>query len=240
MVRIKGILFSAMRRILLALKDRGVTERLAKSLGSPEYKIYTSASMDEAMEIFRAEEPDLVLAELNLPPTGGDALCIDIKKNFPGNQTFVILACGTSAAELKKCGKSEADSYVKTPLDPDDIARRINSILQKDVWRAHRVLVKVRVEGSFNSEEFFCTSRNLSVTGIFLETDKSLARGDKVYCSFFLPDTERIRTDCRIMRVEKGEDGRNAYGAEFIELDDSQKKDIEDFIQGQREIGNMI
>ncbi len=229
-----------MRRILIALKDGGFTEQLVESLDSPEYKIFTSASMEEAMDIFRAEEPDLVLAELDLPPSGGDALCIDIKNNFPGNNTFVILACGTSAAELRKCGKSGADSYVRTPIKPDEIARRINAILQKESWRAHRVLVKVKVESSFKSEEFFCTSRNLSATGIFLETDKSLARGDVVNCSFFLPDAERIRTNCRIVRVDKGEDSKHAYGAEFIEFDDSQKKTIKDFIQSQREIGNMI
>ena len=229
-----------MRRILIALKNRGSTEQLAKALDSSVYKVYTSASLEEAMEIYRAEEPDLVLAELDLPPSGGDALCIDIKKNFPGSNTFVILACGTSAAELRKCGKSGADSYVSKPIKPEDIVRRINAILQKDTWRAHRVLVKVRVDSSFNSEEFFCTSRNLSVTGIFLETEKSLARGDKVHCDFFLPDTERIRTDCRIMRVEKGEDGKHAYGAEFIELDESQTMNIVEFIQSQREIGNMI
>lgn len=229
-----------MRRILLALKDGEAAEKLAESLDSPEYKVFTSASMEEAMDIFRAEEPDLVLAELNLPPSGGDALCIDIKKAFPNNNTFVILACGTSAAELRKCGMSGADSYVRTPIEPADIVRRINAILQKNEWRAHRVLVKVRVESSFRSEEFFCTSRNLSATGIFLETDKSLARGDIVNCSFFLLDTERIRTNCRIMRVEKGEDSKHAYGAEFIEFDDSQRKIIDDFIKKQREIGNMI
>ena len=229
-----------MRRILIALKDGGSTERLVESLDSPEYKIFTSASMEEAMDIFRAEEPDLVLAELALPPSGGDALCIHIKNNFPDNHTFVILACGTSAAELRKCGRSGADSYVRTPIEPDAITRRINAILQKESWRAHRVLVKVQVESSFKSEEFFCTSRNLSATGIFLETDKSLARGDVVHCSFFLPDTERIRTDCRIVRVEKEKGSKQAYGAEFMELDDSQKINIEDFIQSQREIGNMI
>ena len=229
-----------MRRILIALKDGGFAEQLASALDTPEYKIFTSASMVEAMDIFRAEEPDLVLAELDLPPNGGDALCKDIKMNFPGNNTFVILACGKSAAELRKCGKSGADSYVRTPIAPDDIVRRINAILQKDVWRAHRVLVKVRIESSFKSEEFFCTSRNLSATGIFLETDKSLARGDIVNCSFFLPDAERIRTNCRIVRVNKGEDSKHAYGAEFMEFDDYQRKTIDDFIQSQREIGNMI
>ncbi len=214
--------------------------QLSGSLDCPEFKIFTSASVSEALDIFKAEEPDLVLAELDFPPSGGDALCIDIKKNFPGNNTFVILACGTSAAELKKCGMSGADSYVKTPIEPDAIKRRINAILQKEKWRAHRVLVKVRVESSFRSEEFFCTSRNLSSTGIFLETDKPLARGDVVNCSFFLPDAERIRTNCRIVRVDKGMHNKHAYGAEFIEIDQSEKKIIDDFIQSQREIGNMI
>ncbi len=89
-----------MRRILIALKDGGVTEQLRQLLDSPEYKVFTSGTFEEAMDVFRAEEPDLVLAELDLPPNGGDLLCKDIKKNFPNNNTFVILACGATAATL--------------------------------------------------------------------------------------------------------------------------------------------
>ena len=229
-----------MRRILIALKDGGATEQLRQLLDSPEYKIFTSGTFEEAMEVFRAEEPDLVLAELDLPPNGGDLLCKDIKKSLPSNNTFVILACGATAAELRKCGRSGADSYVRTPINPEDITRRINSILQTDVWRAHRVLVKVRVESSFQSEEFFCTSHDLSATGILLETEKSLARGDIIHCSFFLPDMERIRTACRVVRIIKGDNAKQSYGAEFIKLDEHQLSIVNEFISIQRGFGNII
>jgi c-di-GMP-binding flagellar brake protein YcgR len=102
------------------------------------------------------------------------------------------------------------------------------------------VLVKVRVETSYRSDEFFCTSRNLSNTGILLETEKSLARGDTINCSFFLPDVERIRTDCLIIRIERAKEGKYTYGAEFIELDEHQSKQISEFISREREVGNII
>ncbi|KKL17454.1 hypothetical protein LCGC14_2485410, partial [marine sediment metagenome] len=43
-----------MRRILIALKDGGATEQLRQLLDSPEYKIFTSGTFEEAMEVFRA------------------------------------------------------------------------------------------------------------------------------------------------------------------------------------------
>ena len=229
-----------MRRILIALKDGGSQEQLRQLLDSSDYKIFTSSSFEEAMEIFQTEEPDLVLADLDLPSKGGHELCMDIKKSFPDKNTFVILACGATAAELRKCGISGADSYVKTPLDLEAVVKRINTILQKAIWRAPRVLVKVRIESSFRSEEFFCTSHNISASGILLETDKSLARGDLIHCSFFLPDMERIRTDCRVMRVGKGKDGKASYGTEFINLDEQQLSMMQEFIATQRETGNII
>jgi DNA-binding response OmpR family regulator len=229
-----------MRRILIALKDQGVSKRLDEMLEPSGYKLYLAGSFEEAAELYKAEAHDLVIAELDIPGSGGDKLCIHIKKSFPEHNTFVILACGATAAELRKCGKSGADSYVKTPIEPDDIVRRVNAILQKDTWRAPRVLVKVRVATSFKSEEFFCTSHNLSVTGIFIETDKSLARDDIIHCSFYLLDMDRIRADCKVVRVGKAKNGMHAYGVEFVSLDGTQKEVLEEFIAKQRETGNIV
>jgi len=230
-----------MRRILIVLKDSETAERLKEQVASLGYKVYVARSVEKALVMYAEEGHDLVLAELDLPGgKGGDKLCIDIKSSFPQNNTFVILACGATDAELKKCGRSGADSYLRTPIDPDEAAQRINTILKKIDWRAPRVLVKIRVESSLHSQEFYGTTKNISSTGMLLETEKSLARNDLIHCAFYLLDQERIVTPCRVVRVSKAIGGMHTYGTEFTELDNSQQDIISEFIIREREAGNMI
>ena len=121
-----------MRRILLALNENATAAKLSEHLSTMDYKVYIAESFEKALVMYAEESHDLLMAELELPgESGGDKLCIDIKSRFPDNKTFVILACGASAAELKKCGRSGADSYLRTPVDPQDAAKRINAILKK-------------------------------------------------------------------------------------------------------------
>jgi DNA-binding response OmpR family regulator len=228
-----------MRRILLAEKDLKAAKTqkaLLINKGGVEVTIVQTAQ--EALEMMNAQSFDLLLADLDLPKGGGDALCSTVKEK--GWKTFVILACSGHLPDLKKCGRCGADAYMETPVDPVDLDMRTDRILQVTNWRAPRVLVKVTVDGVFGLEDFFCTSRNLSASGILLETDKSLARGDTIKCSFFLPDMDRIEADCSVVRVDKPSEGVHFYGAEFVQLDANQTELVNTFILREREAGNII
>ena len=229
-----------MKRILLALKDKHASEQLEGLLADSGHKVFVASSHDNALGMYAEEKHDLVVADLNLDGGGGDNLCIHIKTGPAADSTFVILACGAATGELKKCGRSGADSYATVPVDPVDLTRRINTILKKTNWRAPRVLVKMKVDSSLGSKEFYGTTMNISTTGMLLETDKSLAREDLIFCAFYLPDQERITTRCRVVRVGKARGGRHEYGTEFLELDDGQQAELEEFIHRERETGNII
>ncbi|MBI5102124.1 MAG: PilZ domain-containing protein [Nitrospirae bacterium] len=80
------------------------------------------------------------------------------------------------------------------------------------------------------SESFFCYSRDISSSGILIETDKVLEKGTIISCSFFLPNSERIVTDAEIMRAVPLGNKTFQYGARFTKIDAPARSAIDTFV----------
>ena len=65
---------------------------------------------------------------------------------------------------------------------------------------------------------------------MLLETDKPLAKGDTVSCSFFLPNSERIGAEGEIVRVVRKAVRTFQYGVRFVALLPEYRSAIETFI----------
>jgi CheY-like chemotaxis protein len=194
--------------------------------------VYTVKTAEDALALHAEEHADFIIADLNLPEMGGDTLCTRIRSDDELKRVYISLVCNGRKSELQRCGKCGANNYIKLPLDTSDIAERIDRVLELAGNRAERVLVKITVNGMYNHESFFCTSRNISATGMLIETDKTLARGESISCSFFLPDTERVEAMGTVVRIATGEeDAAHAYGIAFSDITDEARNAIHSFIK---------
>jgi CheY-like chemotaxis protein len=225
---------------MLAEETRSRVEEQKSILGRRSLEVLTAETAEAALALLQESPVDLLLADLDLQKMGGDALCAAVKGGSNGGQrTYVILACSGKKSELERCGACGADAYIRRPIDPEALSARVSAILGLPERRATRVLVKVTVQGSYHSEPFYCTSEDISITGILLESDKSLARGDMIDCAFFLPESERITVSCEVMRIAKVREGKHHYGAVFVDILDDARKTIEEFIERERAAGNF-
>lgn len=180
-------------------------------------KLFTASTTDEALMLHIKEKADFIVADLSLPMIGGDGLCSEIRANEDLKRVYVTLVCSGKIEELHRCGECGANNYITKPIDSAELIDRMVRVLELTSKRAERILVKVSVKGIFNNEAFFCSSRNISATGMLIETDKALAIGDTIRCSFFLPDTERVEAEAGVVRITKGEiEGSHGYGVEFM------------------------
>lgn len=227
-----------MKKVLTVTPSLELEENDTKRLTQNSVELKQVATGKEAQEILGSSHYDVVVAELNLPDMSGDKLCCSIKESDV--DTYVLLACSGKKSELKACGRCGADAHLQTPIDPDTLIQRISSILKVPSKRATRVLVKAKVNSSIHSEPFFSISHNISVSGMMLEAEQSLAMGDIISCSFYLPESERLLASCKVVRVIKPKGTSNQYGVEFLELDEDNRTLIESFIMQEREAGNFF
>lgn len=203
------------------------------------FKALTATTAEDALLLHKKEAADAIIAELDIPNMGGDRLCDIIREDKDAKKVYFGIVCAGRKSDLERCGRCGADSMIKTPVDTMALADRISRVLDVPNRRAFRVLVKVTVLGKYKSEPFFCTSENISITGMKMETDKALAKGDLISCSFFLPDADRVEVDGEIVRIERAENNAHCYGVNFIRIENGNKAVIDDFVNKERLQGNF-
>ena len=183
-----------------------------------EFHTFTASSAEEALAIHEDLRMDLLVVDIDFPRMGGDGLCSLIKEDPELKRVYVSLVCHGKKAELERCSNSGADSYIKKPPKLDTVTNKICRILNSTMRKDRRMLIKVTLQGIFKKAPFFCVSRDFSASGILFETDKTLAKGDRMQLSFILPDKERIMIWGEIMRVAEGNEMLYRYGLAFVDV----------------------
>ncbi len=220
-----------MNKIFVYEELHPVIEAHPSLLSRNNVRLFTAPTAEEALEIHRAERMDLIVADLDMPRMGGDKLCLSIRQGGDAlNKVYVMIACSGRKDELRRLEKCGANTYIKKPFDLPHLLEVMGGLLAIPRRRDLRVLVKVTVHGKFRSESFFCASRDISASGLLVETDKTLAKGDTITCSFFLPDTERIIVDGEVVRVIRGKLNTYSYGVRFLAVSDKARTEIARFI----------
>lgn len=222
-----------MKKILLVADLVPVVEREKSVLSRSDVVIFTATSGEEALRIHREQKVDLIVSDLDMPGTGGDGLCSVIRRDDALKSVSIILVCLNRKSDIERYEASGANACLTKPLDMEELSRRVNQLLQIPVRESMRVLVKVSVKGEFRSDYFFAYSRNISVSGILLETDKVLVKGDRILCTFFLV-SDQVTADGEVARTMRKSLALNQYGVKFIDLPPEAKALIAEFIARHR------
>lgn len=220
-----------MKKILLVDDLRTIIEREKGILSRADFQIFTATSGEEALKLHKAESMDLIVTNLDMPGMSGDTLCSLIRKDNGLRQVSVIVVCSSTSSDLARVKKCNANTYVTKPIRPVQFLEKVSHLLEIPERQSYRVLLKVKIKGTSADNSFFCSSRNISVSGLLIETEKNLQKGDVISCSFFLPKSECIITDAEVMRMEKNEGGSWQYGVRYLDIDAKHRSAIEAFIK---------
>ena len=87
-------------------------------------------------------------------------------------------------------------------------------------------------KGIFEKDIFFSIALNISASGILIETDKIMALGDKIKCTFMLQ--HRIDVAGEVIRVVRKAQDIYHYGVRFFNIDHGAKAEIEELARGNR------
>lgn len=219
-----------MKKILLVNASRYFFDEGKSLLDRRDFHVFMAPSAIRALQIHRDERVNLIVADIDLQDIPGDALCAKIREDSESRAVSFILVCHDNPEELARGADCGANVCIKKPFSAKAILDHVEKLLAISVRRGYRVLLRAKVKGALDDAVFFCTSQNISVSGILIETDRPLAVGEQLICSFFLPGSARIRTEGEVARVEVAADGKHHCGIRFIAIDAEFRKAIETFI----------
>jgi DNA-binding response OmpR family regulator len=221
-----------MKKILI---DRNISKELLEKksfLNRAEIQLSTAASHDEALKIHRAEHVDIIITDRDTRGISGDQLCALIKKDPDLHTVAIIIVCACDTAQMARSIRAGADAVILRPIKPSFLLAKVKQLLELSWRETYRVTLDVSVDGKAEDGTFSCRSMDISIQGLLLETSRTFTIGERVVCSFVLPDSSVIRARGEVARsLEKQPDSDgNRYGVHFLDLTDQERKAIEAFL----------
>lgn len=220
-----------MEKIIIADDIRTLIEKKESFLNRSTIRIFTVTSNEEALNIHTAEKINLIITKLDMPEMSSEMFCSVIRKDEELRKVSIIIICANNKSDIERSSRCRANSIITMPINIEILLEKAQQLLNIAKRECYRVLSSVKVNGKYRNKPFFCHLENISASGILLKTDKILAEGDIVKCSFFLPDSIHIITDGEIVRVVRKttEFDTNQYGIKFSNLPLDSRAAIEAF-----------
>lgn len=224
-----------MKKVLVVDNVKSILEREKSLLNRDSFLIFSATSGDEAIQVHKKEKVDIMIMDLDMPDMPGDEVCRIIRADDELKKVSIILATLYGGEEeAERCRKAGANAYIKKPINKDDLAEKMATLLGVPARQAIRILVKVKVEGKVGSDFFIANTVDVSETGLLFECDHELGAGDMVETSFFLPGISgynRVVVKSQLMRAVPSDGSLRRYGVKFTEFVEGTPQLIAEFIE---------
>ena len=206
-----------MYNILVCDDEKDIVSALKIYLTSDGYRVYEAYDGQEAVDIIRNEDIQLVLMDVMMPKMDGWQTCREIREESKV-PIIMLTAKGDEQDELKGF-ELGVDEYISKPFSPKILVARVEAILRRSGKveeeellsaggieinkTAHEVSVDgKKIELSF--KEFELLSYFLENQGIALSREKIL---NHVWNYDYFGDARTIDTHVKKLRSKLGEKG---------------------------------
>jgi two-component system response regulator RegX3 len=117
------------RTILVVDDETTLRETLVDALEAEGFRVVSAADGREALTVFRAERPDLVLLDLMLPELSGIEVCRIIRAE--SGVPIVMLTAKDSEIDKVVGLELGADDYVTKPFSVRELSARIRALFRR-------------------------------------------------------------------------------------------------------------
>lgn len=222
-----------MKKVLIAHDIQVLLEPNYAFLNRTDIKMFTATTNDKALKIHLKERVNLIITQLDMPGMPSEQFCSLIREDANLRTTSLIMVCENAPAAIEQSKQCRANAVLLRPVHPIVLMAKAQQLLDIAARETLRVLLSANVESQIGDESFFCRSRDISETGMLIETDKSLVENARLSCVFYLPDAQRIQAPGKIVRTVKPAPGDENYhyGIMFADLLPEVKQQLNDFVE---------
>jgi len=137
-------------RILVVDDEPQITRVLRRSLSSKGYEVQVAEDGEEALDVFRKWNPDIVITDLFMPRMGGLELCRRIRKT--SQVPILILSVKGEERAKVEALDTGADDYVTKPFGMDELFARIRVALRRSSMPANNETTTIEL-GDFTIDQ---------------------------------------------------------------------------------------
>jgi len=118
-----------MKKILVVDDEKPISDIIKFNMAKEGYEVLTAFDGKEALEMFEAEQPDILILDLMLPEVDGLEVARTIRKT--SNVPIIVLSAKDSEFDKVIGLEIGADDYVTKPFDPNVLLAKIQGLLRR-------------------------------------------------------------------------------------------------------------
>jgi CheY-like chemotaxis protein len=186
---------------------------------------------DEALALHIEQRADLIVTTFGLPGLSCESLFTMIRQSQGLRSVSTIIIAENTPGLHERSVRCGPDAVLTQPVDAGLFLSKVQDLLVTAPRRSYRAMLNVAVEGTKKDRSFLCNLENISVAGALIKTEETLAPGDGLFCSFYLPDGTHVRVHGEIVRaVQEGWSKTFQYGVKFADIRPDARTAIEAFV----------
>jgi two-component system alkaline phosphatase synthesis response regulator PhoP len=116
-------------KILVVDDEQSIVELIKFNLEKEDWQVVTAYDGDEALDVFRRENPDLVLLDIMLPIMDGWQVCKELRET--SSVPIIMLTAKGDEPDKIKGLEIGADDYVTKPFSPKELVARVRAALRR-------------------------------------------------------------------------------------------------------------
>jgi two-component system alkaline phosphatase synthesis response regulator PhoP len=123
-----------MNQKLLIVDDeshiRSLIEQTLEELEDNGVDFFTAENGEQALEIIKTENPQLVFLDVMMPKMNGMEVCRRVKKELNMDNVYIVLLTAKGQELDRKKGQEVgADIYMTKPFDPEALLQKAREVL---------------------------------------------------------------------------------------------------------------
>ncbi len=120
-----------MKTILIVDDKQEVRELVEVTLRVGDYRILQAENGDQALEVARAEKPDLILLDVMMPGRmDGFGVCKRLKDaTATAGITIIMLTAKGQQVDKERGDKAGCDGYYTKPFSPLELLQKVEEVL---------------------------------------------------------------------------------------------------------------
>lgn len=125
-----------MSKVLVVDDDINIVKLIKLYLEKEDYTVCTASDGTEALDVWKRENPALVVLDIMMPRLDGNGVCREIRKT--SDVPIIMLTAKGETFDKVLSLELGADDYLVKPFEPKELVARIKAILRRSESKSDR------------------------------------------------------------------------------------------------------
>ena len=190
-------------RVLLIEDDSATAHSIELMLKTESFSVYTTDLGEEAVDLGKLYDYDIILLDLNLPDMSGFEVLRSLRVSKVKTPTLILSGLAGIEDKVKGLGFG-ADDYMTKPFHKDELVARINAIVRRSKGHAQSVIQTGDLVVNLDSKTVTVNGVRVHLTGKEYQMLEllSLRKGTSVTKEMFLTNLYGGRDEPEIKIID--------------------------------------